>query len=144
MKIVLQRVLEASVEVENKQIAKIDKGLLIFFGLKKNDKEEDLSYFVEKILNLRIFSDENGKTNLSSKDLQTQFLIVPQFTIYADVKGRRPSFSCLEEKERAKYLFEKFVSKMKVTNLKTDKGEFGAYMKVSLLNDGPFTLILEK
>lgn len=143
MKIVLQRVKFAKVEVENKTIGEISKGLLIFFGAQKGDVEPDLDWFVNKILKLRIFEDETGKMNKSVLDIEGEILVISQFTLLADCKkGTRPSFDMALEPKSAEFLYEKFIEKLKISGLKIEHGKFGAHMEVSLLNDGPVTIIL--
>ena len=144
MKLVVQRVSHASVTVEGEIVGKINEGLMILIGAKKGDTEKDVEYCVEKALNLRIFTDENDKMNLSVKDIQGELLLISQFTLYGDTShGRRPSFIEAEEPEHANELYELFIEKAKESGLKVEKGIFGADMKVELLNNGPVTLILE-
>lgn len=144
MRFVIQRVTHASVEIDGKIISSIDKGLLILFGVGADDTPEMLPKFVDKIVKMRIFSDDNDKTNLSVKDVDGQLLIVSQFTLYADCrKGNRPSFINAGAPQMANALYEEFVDlcRQQVSVVKT--GEFGAHMKVSLENDGPFTIMLD-
>lgn len=144
MKIVIQRVQRADVTVEEKVIGKIGKGYLILFGVGEDDTEEKLQRYVDKIVKMRIFADENGKTNLSIKDVKGEMLIVSQFTLYADCKkGNRPSFVHAGEPIKANKLYERFVELMKEQIEVVETGEFGADMQVSLVNDGPFTIILD-
>ena len=144
MKLVLQRVLEASVETEGKTVGKIGKGYLVLFGAGEGDTREDAERLAAKMINLRIFSDENDKINLSLGDVDGQLLIVSQFTLYASCKkGNRPSFTDAAEPKTANELYEKVVSLCESKFAKTEHGEFGADMKVSLENDGPFTIILD-
>lgn len=143
MKAVIQRVTNASVTVDNKVIGEIGKGFLILLGAGTGDTEKDAKKLADKILGMRIFSDENDKINLSLNDVDGEVLIVSQFTLYADCrKGNRPSFVNACEPVEANRLYEYFVSLFqgKVKNIQ--KGQFGADMKVQLLNDGPFTIIL--
>lgn len=143
MKIVLQRVTHASVTVDDETVGSIEKGYLLLFGVGKEDTEEDLPKYVDKIVKLRLFADENGKTNLSLKDVGGSVLIVSQFTLYADCrKGNRPSFTDAGDPETANRLYEKFIELMKEQVEHVEHGIFGADMKVELLNDGPFTVIL--
>lgn len=144
MKIVIQRVQRADVTVEEKVIGRIGKGYLILFGVGEDDTEEKLQRYVDKIVKMRIFADENGKTNLSIKDVKGEMLIVSQFTLYADCKkGNRPSFVHAGEPIKANKLYERFVKLMKEQIEVVETGEFGADMQVSLVNDGPFTIILD-
>lgn len=144
MKIVLQRVLSASVEVDGKITGSIEKGYLVLLGIGNSDTKEDVERLAAKMINLRIFSDENDKINLSLSDVNGQLLIVSQFTLYADCrKGNRPNFIQAAKPDEACELYEYFINicKNKVPVVQT--GIFGADMKVSLVNDGPFTVILE-
>lgn len=144
MKIVLQRVLNASVCVDNEIKGQIDKGYLILLGIGQNDTQKDCDRLAEKIINLRIFSDENDKINLSLKDVDGSLLIVSQFTLYADCKkGNRPNFIQAGKPDMAQKLYEYFISKCKEKVPNVQSGVFGADMKVSLTNDGPFTIVLE-
>lgn len=145
MKLVIQRVANASVEVDNKIVGKIGKGFLVLFGAGYGDTKEQADFLAEKLCNLRIFRDENDKMNLSIKDIDGELLIVSQFTLYADCKkGNRPSFINAASPEDANELYEYFMDKCKNLVKNVQKGIFGADMKVSLLNDGPVTIILEK
>ncbi len=144
MKAVVQRVQNASVVVDGKQVSSIDKGYLTLLGVAKGDSEEQLQKLMTKILALRIFPDETGKMNLSLKDVGGEHLIVSQFTLLGDAsKGNRPSFIGAELPDRAKELYEKALALSESQGVKTQGGIFGADMKVSLLNDGPVTLLLE-
>ena len=145
MKLVVQRVLSADVKVDGKTVGEIKKGYLVLMGAGIGDTEADADRLAEKLVKLRIFSDENDKINLSLKDVSGELLIVSQFTLYADCrKGNRPSFVNAEEPRRAKELYEYFVNKCRtLTDSAVETGIFGADMKVSLVNDGPFTVILE-
>ncbi|MGN0369048.1 MAG: D-aminoacyl-tRNA deacylase [Butyrivibrio sp.] len=143
MKIVLQRVTKATVTVDDKIIGSIDKGLLIFLGVEVNDTEDMLSKYVDKIIKLRIFEDENHKTNLSLKDVNGSLLVVSQFTLCADCShGNRPGFTNAKAPAEAREMYEKFISLCKEQTETVEHGEFGADMKVSLVNDGPFTILL--
>lgn len=145
MKLVIQRVNNAKVDVDNKTIGQIEKGFLVLIGVGPEDTKEIADFLVEKLCNLRIFEDENQKMNLSIKDIDGELLIVSQFTLYADCKkGNRPSFAGTAEPEKANALYEYFIEKCKDKVKKVEHGKFGADMKVSLLNDGPVTIILEK
>ncbi len=144
MRIVLQRVTHASVVVDGKTTGKIDNGYLLLFGVGKNDTESDCERLADKIINLRIFSDENGKINLSLKDVGGSLLVVPQFTLYADCrKGNRPNFIQAGSPDEADRLFEYFTEYCRSKGQHVETGIFGADMKVELLNDGPFTIVLE-
>lgn len=138
----IQRVKKAEVKVEGKIISSISYGMLIFIGFEKGDKEELFEKAIDKILNLRIFDDGEGKLNKSILDIKGQILLVSQFTLPADIKrGRRPSFDCAMEPEKSIIFFEKFFEKLKNSGLKIEKGQFGAKMEISLVNDGPVTII---
>ena len=145
MKLVIQRVKYAKVEVDGKIVGNIQRGFLVLLGVTHNDTMENADYLVKKICNLRVFEDENGKMNLGLKDIDGELLIVSQFTLYADCSnGNRPSFTNAAKPEIANELYEYFCKKCSENNIKVEKGIFGADMKVSLLNDGPVTIILEK
>lgn len=144
MRVVIQKVNEASVEVDEKLISKIDKGLLVLVGIKANDSLDQCDHLINKILNLRIFEDENFKMNKSILDLNLEILLVSQFTLYADCKkGNRPSFINAMPPVQAKEFYKNFVDKFKQKYPKIEDGVFGAYMKVNLINDGPVTIILD-
>ncbi|MDE5621170.1 MAG: D-tyrosyl-tRNA(Tyr) deacylase [Ruminococcus sp.] len=144
MRIVLQRVTHASVAVDGKTTGKIDNGYLLLFGVGKDDTESDCERLADKIINLRIFSDENGKINLSLKDVGGSLLVVPQFTLYADCrKGNRPNFIQAGSPDEANRIFEYFTEYCRKKGQHVETGVFGADMKVELLNDGPFTVVLE-
>lgn len=144
MRAVIQRVKEARVKIENEIVGKIGKGLLVLLGVKGGDSAKDIKYLAEKILNLRIFPDEQGKMNRSLLEIKGQVLIVPQFTLYGDCKkGKRPSFVQAASSEVAEKLYQEFVKEIKKSGLKTETGKFGALMQVELVNEGPVTLILE-
>lgn len=144
MKCVIQRVKYATLEVDGNKISEIGKGLVVFFGVGVGDKEEYCDKMVKKIVNMRIFEDENGKMNLSVKDIGGEILLVSQFTLYADTsKGNRPSFSFAEEPERANMLYELALEKVSESGVAVKKGVFGADMKILQLNDGPVTIIHE-
>ncbi len=145
MKLVIQRVSNASVTVENSVVAKIGRGFLVLLGIGLEDTEKEADYLVQKLIKLRVFEDENGKMNLSLKDVRGELLIVSQFTLYADCTGgNRPSFSNAARPEKANELYEYFLSKCQEENIRVEHGIFRADMKVELLNDGPVTIILEK
>lgn len=144
MKIVLQRVLEAEVTVDGKTTGKIGKGYLLFVGISQDDTEAITDKMIEKISRLRIFEDESGKTNLSIDQVDGEVLVVSQFTLYADCKkGNRPSFTNAGSPALAEALYEHILEKCRTLFQNTQSGVFGADMKVSILNDGPFTLVLD-
>lgn len=143
MKAVIQRVTHASVTVEGSQIAGIEKGYLVLLGVGQEDDRATAERIAKKLASLRIFEDENGKTNLSIKDVGGSVLVVSQFTLYADTShGNRPGFTLAAKPEMANELYEYFVEQCKENGLPTRHGQFGADMKVELVNDGPFTIIL--
>ncbi len=145
MRIVIQRVSEASVKINDNTVAKISSGLVILLGIETTDSETDADYLVQKLINLRVFSDEEGKMNLSVTDIKGGILVVSQFTLFADTKkGNRPSFIRAARPEQAIPLYDYFLKQLKV-NFKgaIQNGVFGADMKVSLVNDGPVTIILD-
>ena len=143
MKVVIQRVDSSSVKVNMDEISSIDNGLLILWGVEVGDTIEDVNILTEKILNLRIFSDEEGKMNKSIVDVQGSILLVSQFTLLADVsKGNRPSFIKSENPEKAKLLLKSAIKNFS-EKVQVKEGEFGAFMKVELINDGPVTILLE-
>lgn len=144
MKIVLQRVSEAKVEVDNVITGQINKGYLLLIGISNDDNKEIADKIIEKIAKLRIFEDSNGKTNLSIDQVDGEILLVSQFTLYADCKkGNRPSFVNAGSPDLAKKLYEYIIEKCSGIFKNTQCGVFGADMKVSLVNDGPFTLVLD-
>lgn len=143
MKAVVQRVSRASVTVEGSRIAEIETGYLVLLGVGHEDDRPTAERIAKKLAALRIFEDENGKTNLSIKDVGGSVLVVSQFTLYADTShGNRPGFTLAAKPEQANELYEYFVEKCKENGLPTRHGQFGADMKVELVNDGPFTVIL--
>lgn len=143
MKVVIQRVLNASVKVDGNITGKIKKGLLIFLGIESGDSDDMLKKYADKIVRMRIFEDENGKTNRALSDVNGELLIVSQFTLCADCShGNRPSFIGAKEPVEAKRMYEKFICVCREQVPVVEHGEFGADMKVELLNDGPFTIIL--
>lgn len=145
MKIVVQRVKHAQVEVEGKIVGKINNGFMVLLGVTHGDTEKEADYLVKKLCKLRVFSDENGKMNLSIKDIGGELLIISQFTLYANCKdGNRPSFIEAAKPDKANELYEYFCKECEKNEIKVEKGIFGADMKVSLLNDGPVTIIIEK
>jgi len=144
MRIVLQRVTSASVRVDGELTGAIENGYLLLFGVGHEDTEDDCRRLADKISGLRIFSDENDKINLDLDSVGGQLLVVPQFTLYADCrKGNRPNFIQAAKPEKANALYEYFVEYLRSKGKHVETGEFGADMKVELLNDGPFTVILE-
>ena len=144
MKAVIQRVQYASVAVEGNIIGKIEKGFLILLGITHEDTEKDVLWLANKIKDLRVFEDENGKMKLSLEEVKGEVLIVSQFTLYGNcMKGRRPAFIDAARPELAIPLYEKFLETFQSFGIKTESGKFGADMKVELLNDGPVTLIIE-
>lgn len=144
MRFLIQRVTEAEVNIHSKTVGQIQKGFLVFVGISKTDTYEIADKMVNKLLNLRIFEDENGKTNLNLSSVNGSLLIISQFTLYADCKhGNRPSFTNAGKPEDANALYEYIIAKCRETVSKVECGEFGADMKVSLKNDGPFTVMLD-
>ena len=145
MKIVLQRVAQASVRIGGEEIATISRGLLVLFGAEKNDDETKVVFLAEKILNLRIFSDKRGKMNLSCLDISGEVLVVSQFTLAGDCsKGRRPGFDNAAPPNEARILYQNFIHQISKSGLNVNAGEFGADMQVELVNDGPVTFTLER
>ena len=146
MKLVVQRVLNSKVEVEGKTVVEIEKGFMVLCGITHNDTEKEADILARKLCNLRVFEDENEKMNLSLKDVGGKLLIISQFTFYADSmsSGNRPSFINAARPEKAEPLYEYFLRKCEEEGIEVQKGIFGADMKVSLVNDGPVTIILEK
>ena len=145
MKVIVQRVDNSKVEVDGKTTGEIDKGFMLLVGFTKTDTVNEIDWMVKKISNLRIFDDENGVMNLSIKDVHGSILSVSQFTLYGDArKGNRPSYINALGGEEATKLYDLFNEKLREENLKVETGIFGADMKVSLINDGPVTIILEK
>lgn len=144
MRFLIQRVKNASVTVENSTIGAINQGLLVFVGVSESDTKEIADKMIHKLLNLRIFSDENGKTNLNLSSINGELLIISQFTLYANCKhGNRPSFTEAGKPDLANELYEYIIESCKQSVSKVAYGKFGADMAVSLLNDGPFTIMLD-
>ena len=144
MRAVVQRVKSSKVEVNNNVIGSINKGLMILLGVTHEDTSKDVDYILDKVLNLRIFQDDDDKMNLSLKDIGGELLVVSQFTLYGDArKGRRPSFINAAKPDIANDLYEEFIAKAKKNQITTQSGEFGADMKVEIINDGPVTILLE-
>ena len=145
MRLLVQRVKNAEVKVDGKTVGKIDKGFLVLCGVTHTDTKETADYLVKKLCNLRVFEDENGKMNLSIKQIEGKLLIVSQFTLYADTTGgNRPSFIEAAKPEQANELYEYFCKKCIEAGIEVQKGIFAADMQVSLVNDGPVTIMLEK
>jgi len=146
MRVIIQRVKSSLVEVEGKTIARIDRGLNLLVGISIQDTEETLDWMTRKCLDLRLFPGENGNSwDKSILDIQGELLVVSQFTLYGDCrKGRRPSFSGSASPDLAEPLYNRFIAKLRASNLKIETGKFGAMMRVSIENDGPVTLFLEK
>ena len=144
MRAVVQRVSSSKVTVDENTIGQINKGLLVLLGVTHDDKSSDVDYMIDKILNLRIFEDENDKMNLSLMDIGGELLVVSQFTLYGDWrKGRRPGFSNAARPELANNLYEEFVKKAKDKGVTVGTGQFAAHMMVELTNDGPVTILLD-
>ena len=144
MKVLLQRVTGASVSVGGEVVGKIGQGLVAFVGVANGDTEKDAQYLAQKTVSLRIFSDEEGKFNLSALDIKGELLVVSQFTLLADTrKGRRPSFIEAAPPAQAEELFEQFVEQARSTGLKVETGRFQQYMQVEIHNDGPVTILLD-
>ncbi len=144
MRAVVQRVKSASVKVDEKIIGQIEHGILLLLGVEESDNDKDLEYMSDKVPNLRIFEDENGKMNKSLFDVAGSILVISQFTLLGDArKGRRPSFIAAARPEKAIPMYEKYINAMKEKNIRTQSGVFGADMKVELINDGPVTILLD-
>ena len=144
MRVVIQRVSEASVKVDNQIVGEIGKGLMLLIGVDESDENSDADWLVKKILDVRVFSDDEGKMNHSVKDINGEILCISQFTLISDYKkGNRPSYIKAARPDKAIPLFEYFKDEMKKSGLKTESGIFGADMKVSLINDGPVTLVFD-
>ncbi len=145
MKFVVQKVKNANVKVEDKIVGEIKKGFMVLIGVKQDDTISEADYLVNKLINLRVFEDENQKMNLSLKDVNGELLLISQFTLYGDCKnGNRPSFSEAARPDKANELYEYIVQKCKEKVPKVETGIFGANMQVGLVNDGPVTIIMEK
>jgi len=145
MKIVLQRVVNAAVCIEGQTVARISQGLLIFFGVEKNDNSDKVNYLADKALTLRIFQDDKGKMNFSCLDVSGEVLVISQFTLAGDcTKGKRPSFDNAAQPKEAKFLYRQFIEKVSKSGLTVKEGEFGANMQVELVNDGPVTFFLSR
>jgi D-tyrosyl-tRNA(Tyr) deacylase len=145
MKVVIQRVKSSSVSVADEIVGEINQGLLILLGITHDDTKDQCDWLVNKIINMRIFSDSEDKLNLSVKDIAGSILLISQFTLYAEAeKGNRPSFTSAARPEIAKPLYEYFIDKLKANDIPVESGVFGADMQVELINDGPITIILER
>lgn len=145
MKLVIQRVKESCVEVDGEVVGSIDRGFLVFVGITHTDTKQEADYLAKKVVNLRVFEDNNNKMNLSLKDVNGKLLIVSQFTLYGDCEnGNRPSFTNAAKPDMANEIYEYFCQKCAEYGIPVEKGIFGADMKVSLLNDGPVTIIMER
>ena len=144
MRAVVQRIKESKVKVNSEVVGETEAGLLVFFGVGKDDTEEDAAYLLDKVVNLRIFEDEEGKFNLSLLDLTGELMVISQFTLYGDARnGRRPSFSEAAKGEKARELYDYFIYKAKELGIKVSHGNFGEHMEVRLINDGPVTILLD-
>lgn len=144
MRVIIQRVSEAKVLVEKNVVGEIKKGLMVLLGVTHGDTEKDIEYLVKKVTKLRIFNDENGKMNLSLKDIDGELLVVSQFTLYGSCeKGLRPSFTDAAKADLANDLYRKFIKLAKEEGFRVEEGSFGAHMEVDFVNDGPVTLILD-
>lgn len=144
MKVVLQRVSEASVKVDNQIVGKIEKGLMLLIGVDEADEKEDADWLIKKVLDVRVFSDQDGKINHSVKEIVGEILCISQFTLISDYKkGNRPSYIKAAKPDKAIPLFDYFKNELKKSGLKIESGVFGADMKVSLVNDGPVTLVFD-
>ena len=145
MRIVIQRVLSAAVDVDGRRVAEIERGILALVGIAKGDGENQARFLAGKVIGMRIFEDDSGRMNLSVGDIGGKVLAVPQFTLVADVrKGRRPSFDTAAEPDRAREVFELFADAAAAGGVEVERGAFREHMHVSLVNDGPVTFVLEK
>ena len=145
MRAVLQRVTEASVTIDGQKVGEIGKGIMVLFGMLGTDTDKTIDYMLDKVINLRIFEDENGKTNLSLADVKGELLMISQFTLYADCKrGNRPGFTNAGAPDMANKLYQYMIQEARKQIPVVKEGIFGADMKVSLENDGPFTIILDE
>lgn len=144
MRALIQRVKKGKVAIDGKTVGEIGKGMVILLGVKKEDTDKEVDFLAEKVANLRIMADKEGKMNLSIKDVGGEILVVSQFTLYGDASGgRRPSFIKAANPDLAKSLYERFIEKLKDYGIKVATGSFGEYMEVEIINDGPVTILLE-
>ena len=144
MKALIQKVNFSKMTINNEEFSKIEKGFLVLLGVEVGDTEKDFEYIKKKIINLRIFEDENEKMNLSIKDVNGEIMLVSQFTLCASTKrGNRPSFDNAEKPELANMFYEKMINEIRKEGIKVETGKFGEYMKINLENDGPVTIMLE-
>ncbi len=144
MRAVVQRVFNAQVQVEGQCVGKIEKGLLVYLGVHKDDTDKDFDYILDKVINLRIFPDDAGKMNLSVRDTSGEVLVVSQFTLFGDARhGRRPSYGEAAGNEKGTLYYQRFLFSLKERGIKTASGQFGAEMQVSYTNDGPVTILLD-
>ena len=145
MRVIVQRCDDARVDIDNKTVGKIDKGMMLLVGFTEGDNSTNIDYMVDKVINLRIFDDESGVMNKSLLDINGSILSISQFTLYADAsKGRRPSYVKALSGDKATLLYDEFNKKLKEKNIHVETGIFGAEMKVKFTNDGPVTILLEK
>ena len=145
MRVIVQRCDDARVDIDNKTVGKIDKGMMLLVGFTEGDNSTNIDYMVDKVINLRIFDDESGVMNKSLLDINGSILSISQFTLYADAsKGRRPSYVKALSGDKATLLYDEFNEKLKEKNIHVETGIFGAEMKVKFTNDGPVTILLEK
>ena len=144
MRAVVQRVLDARVQVSGQTVGKISGGLLVYLGVHKDDTDKDFDYILDKVINLRIFSDEAGKMNLSLLDVKGEILVVSQFTLFGDARhGRRPSYGEAAGNDKGNLYYQRFLHELKEKGIPAASGQFGADMQVTLTNDGPFTILLD-
>lgn len=144
MRAVVQRVLNAGVQVSGQTVGKIERGLLVYLGVHKDDTDKDFDYILDKVINLRIFSDDDGKMNLSLLDTGGEILVVSQFTLFGDARrGRRPSYGEAAGNEKGNLYYQRFLYTLKERGIRTESGQFGADMQVSYTNDGPVTILLD-
>ena len=144
MKALIQRVNFSKMKIEDEPFSEIKKGFLVLLGVESGDNEKDFEYIKKKIINLRIFEDENGKMNLNIKQVNGEIMLVSQFTLCADCRqGNRPSFTNAEKPEIANVIYERMIEEIRKDNIKVETGKFGAYMKINFENDGPVTILLE-